>query len=55
MQPACWAAALTALRRARLETIRAVLLALDYEGRDLDAIGKADPLIAGAGPEFFTP
>ena len=42
-------------RRARLETIRAVLLALDYEGRDLDAIGKADPLIAGAGPEFFTP
>ena len=42
-------------RRARLETIRAVLLAIDYEGRDLKAIGKADPLIAGAGPEFFAP
>jgi polyphosphate kinase len=42
-------------RRARLESIRAVLLAIDYEGRDLKAIGKADPLIAGAGPEFFAP
>ena len=42
-------------RRARLETIRAVLLAIDYEGRDLKAIGKPDPLIAGAGPEFFAP
>jgi polyphosphate kinase len=42
-------------RRARLESIRAVLLAIDYEGRDLKAIGKPDPLIAGAGPEFFTP
>lgn len=40
-------------RRARLETIRAVLLAVDYEGRDLKAIGKPDPLIIGAGPEFF--
>lgn len=42
-------------RRARLETIRTVLLAVDYKGRDLDAIGSIDPLIAGAGPEFFTP
>lgn len=42
-------------RRARLETIRAVLLAIDYEGRDLKVIGKPDPLIAGAGPAFFTP
>jgi polyphosphate kinase len=42
-------------RRARLESIRAVLLAIDYEGRDLKAIGKPDPLIVGAGPEFFTP
>jgi polyphosphate kinase len=41
-------------RRARLESIRAVLLAIDYEGRDLKIIGKPDPLIAGAGPEFFT-
>lgn len=42
-------------RRARLETIRAVLLSIDYEGRDLEAIGKPDPVIAGAGPEFFAP
>ncbi len=41
-------------RRARLESIRAVLLAIDYDGRDLKAIGKSDPRIAGAGPEFFT-
>lgn len=42
-------------RRARLETIRHVLLAIDYEGRDLSAIGKHDPLIIGSGPEFFHP
>lgn len=42
-------------RRARLETIRHVLLAIDYEGRDLAAIGKHDPLIIGSGPEFFHP
>jgi polyphosphate kinase 2 (PPK2 family) len=32
-------------RRARLETIRHVLLAVDYEGRDLSAIGEPDPRI----------
>jgi polyphosphate kinase 2 len=32
-------------RRARLETIRHVLLAVEYEGRDLSAIGEADPNI----------
>lgn len=42
-------------RRARLETIRHVLLAVDYEGRDLDTIGKHDPQIIGSGPEFFHP
>ncbi|MBS0234952.1 MAG: polyphosphate kinase 2 [Proteobacteria bacterium] len=42
-------------RRARLETIRHVLLAIEYEGRDLDAIGPHDPLIIGSGPEFFHP
>jgi polyphosphate kinase 2 len=41
-------------RRARLECIRAVLLAVDYEGRDLAAIGEPDPLIIGSGPDFFT-
>ena len=40
-------------RRARLETIRHVLLAVDYEGRDLKAIGKADPLIIASGRGFF--
>jgi len=30
-----------------------VLLAVDYEGRDLKAIGKADPLIIASGPGFF--
>ncbi len=39
-------------RRARLETVRHVLLAIEYEGRDLDAIGPHDPLIIGSGPEF---
>jgi polyphosphate kinase 2 len=37
-------------RRARIETIRHVLLALDYAGRDLDAIGKPDAKIIGQGP-----
>jgi polyphosphate kinase 2 len=42
-------------RRARLETIRHVLLAIDYEGRDLAAIGAPDPLIIGLGPQFLYP
>jgi polyphosphate kinase 2 len=32
-------------RRARIETIRHVLLAVDYEGRDLSVIGEPDPKI----------
>ncbi len=40
-------------RRARLEVIRRILSGIDYEGRDMDAIGKADPLIVGAGPDFL--
>jgi len=39
-------------RRARLETIRHVLLDLPYEGRELDRIGKADPKIIG-GPDIL--
>lgn len=42
-------------RRARLEAIRLILLAVDYEGRDLKAIGQIDPQIVGSGPKFFTP
>jgi polyphosphate kinase 2 len=36
-------------RRARLETIRAVLQALDYDGKDAAAIGKPDPKIVSIG------
>lgn len=35
-------------RRARVETIRHILLALDYEGRDLSKIGKPDAKIVGS-------
>ncbi|MGE0054281.1 MAG: polyphosphate kinase 2 [Hyphomicrobium sp.] len=41
-------------RRARLETIRVVLSALDYEGKDPKAVGEIDPKIIGTGPEFFS-
>ncbi|MEP9386131.1 polyphosphate kinase 2 [Mesorhizobium sp. KR9-304] len=40
-------------RRARIEVIRHVLRALDYTGRDLDAIGKPDPKIVGEGPKLM--
>ena len=42
-------------RRARIESIRSVLLAIDYEARDVAAIGAPDATIIGAGPEFFNP
>ncbi|MEQ1941978.1 polyphosphate kinase 2 [Mesorhizobium sp. VNQ89] len=38
-------------RRARIEAVRHVLLALDYTGRDLDLIGKPDSKIIGSGPK----
>lgn len=40
-------------RRARLEAIRAVLSAMNYEGKDKAIVGTPDPLIVGAGPDFF--
>ncbi len=40
-------------RRARLEAIRVLLNAIDYEGRDRKAIGRADDRIVGTGPDFF--
>ncbi|MGE3066637.1 MAG: polyphosphate kinase 2 [Hyphomicrobiaceae bacterium] len=40
-------------RRTRLESIRTVLAALDYDGKDKKAVGKPDPRIVGSGPEFF--
>ncbi len=41
-------------RRARLETIRAILLAIDYTGKDMKVIGKADEKIIGQGPKLLT-
>ena len=40
-------------RRARLNAIRHVLSALEYDGKDLGNIGKTDPKIVGQGPDFF--
>lgn len=40
-------------RRARINVIRHLLLSIDYEGRDLDAIGGLDHDIAGEGPQFL--
>lgn len=39
--------------RARLEAIRHVLLAFDYEGKDAEAVGQPDPKIIGSGHDFF--
>lgn len=38
-------------RRARIEAVRHVLLALDYTGRNLDLIGKPDSKVIGSGPK----
>jgi len=40
-------------RRARIEVIRRILSRIDYEGRNLKTIGKADPKIIGEGPGFL--
>ncbi len=40
-------------RRARIAAIRRVLASLPYAGRDLAAIGKADPKIIGEGSDFL--
>jgi polyphosphate kinase 2 len=40
-------------KRARLEAMRHVLAGLDYEGRDLAAIGRPDPFIVGPPAEAF--
>jgi polyphosphate kinase 2 len=40
-------------RRARLNVIRHMLLALDYDGKDKDAIGEIDHKIIGQGPKFL--
>ncbi|MGV1989837.1 polyphosphate kinase 2 [Agrobacterium sp. 22-221-1] len=40
-------------RRARVNLIRHILLALDYEGKDKKAIGEIDDKILGSGPDFL--
>ena len=35
-------------KRARLEAMRSLLAAVDYDGKDHDAVGRPDPLIVGA-------
>ena len=40
-------------RRARIESIRVVLTAIDYEGKDPEAVGKIDDKIVRRGPAFI--
>lgn len=40
-------------RRARLESIRHVLRAFDYEDKDAEAVGEPDEAVIGSGPDFF--
>lgn len=40
-------------RRARIAVIRRILLSIDYDGRDMDAIGKEDDKIIGNGLGFL--
>lgn len=40
-------------RRARLEAMRVILTALDYPGKDADAVGAVDPKITMTGPEYL--
>ncbi len=40
-------------RRARIAVIRRILLSIDYDGRDMDAIVKVDDKIIGNGLDFL--
>jgi polyphosphate kinase 2 len=40
-------------RRTRLEALRVMLSALDYDGKDKKVVGKPDSKIVGSGQEFF--
>jgi len=42
-------------KRARLEAMRYVLSLFDYEGKDTEAVGKVDPLIAGPPGTLLEP
>jgi hypothetical protein len=39
-------------RRARIAVLRRILRSLDYDGRDMNAIGDEDERIIGEGPGF---
>ena len=40
-------------RRGRLEVIKHILRAIDYDGKDKDVIGKPDDKIIGRGVKFL--
>lgn len=40
-------------RRARINIVRHLLSAIDYDGKDASVIGETDDLILGSGPEFL--
>jgi hypothetical protein len=40
-------------RRTRLEAIRSVLYALDYDGKSEALVGKPDAQIVGSRPDLF--
>ncbi|MEU6126568.1 polyphosphate kinase 2 [Streptomyces sp. NPDC047123] len=42
-------------RRGRLEAMRHLLLQIDYEAKDTEAVGKADPLIIGPANTLLEP
>ncbi|MFH8607219.1 polyphosphate kinase 2 [Streptomyces sp. NPDC018029] len=42
-------------RRGRLEAMRHLLLRVDYEAKDTEAVGKADPLIIGPANTLLEP
>ena len=41
-------------RRSRIAVLRHVLCSIDYEGRDMEAIGEADPLIIADDPALLS-
>ncbi|TNM59820.1 polyphosphate kinase 2 [Streptomyces sp. NP160] len=40
-------------KRARLEAMRHVLRQLDYDGKDVELVGEADPLVLGPARDLF--
>lgn len=42
-------------RRARIEAMRSLLARIDYAAKDVDAVGRPDPLIVGAAATLLEP